>query len=65
MSYYTFFLLFKESKFLPIYISPKNAGYVTNSLDPDQHCSSTSDLGLHCLLELVFSNISDRYGNSL
>ena len=38
---------------------------MANSVDPDQipH-SMTSDLGLHCLLRLVWPSIKDFYGMS-
>ena len=41
----------------------KIAGWVANSVDPDQTPrSAASDLGLHCLLRSVFPNTQSKYG---
>ena len=42
----------------------KIAGWVANSVEPDQMPQhAASDLGLHCLLRLVFPNMQSKYPN--
>ena len=48
---------------------PKNADEMANSVDPDQTApddqtapQEQSDLGLHCLLRPICSNIENLYG---
>ena len=42
-----------------------SAGYVANSLDPDQVCFATYDMSLHCLLLPICPNALGFYGNVL
>ena len=47
-----FLTLFNKFILLPVNVR-KIAGWVANSVDPDQMlCSAVSDLGLHCLLQI-------------
>ena len=41
---------------------PKNAGWVANSVDPDQNAASDQDL--HCLLRPVCPSNQGYYGSS-
>ena len=50
------------TSFCHLLICLKTAGWVANSVDPDQTPrNAASDLGLHCLLEPVCSNTQGNY----
>ena len=55
-------LEFEQVQYLPDVVS-KIAGWVANSVDPDETPrSAASHLGLHCFLRPVYPNTYGKYG---